>query len=147
MNKYLKNRLLFSAILQVHNLSIFFKKTYSHSLLSQLIKICNFFSACKCTYVRFDSESGRFQISKRTHFWVFCVTTILCILLTLLQICELLIKKKSIIQCILFFITISVTICGGVSGAFYICQQKLLILILNWITPILNSMNASMHKQ
>jgi len=147
MIKNLKNRVLPRAVVHIQNLTTLLKKIYSLSLLTQLVNMCTFFSACKCSYIKYDFDKQKFQTSKLTQFWTFCLATTLCILLTLVQAWELLVTKKSIFQYILFFISICSTVAGSACGAFSICKRKLLILLLNWISAFWNAMKTSMCKQ
>lgn len=125
-------------------ISTFLHKRYSQSLLTQLIRMCNLLSKCKCTYIKFDSKHEEFQTSNKSHFFNFFIGTLLCHFLTFGLIRELFIKQKSVFQYILFFIPLVTSIAGGSVGVFCIYARKLLIVGLNWITPVLNYMDASM---
>lgn len=137
--------MLNSVNLYARAFSALLKQIYFRFLLNQLIHMCNFFSWCKCSYIPYDAKKRKFVAAKRINFWSFCAVTLLWYFFTFLLICELVIEKKCIFQYIVFSITVSITIYGGVVGASSILDSKVLTLFLNWIIPISDSMDRSMY--
>jgi len=129
----------------VQKLLTFVEKQYNHSLLIQLIKMCNFFSAFRCGYMKYDKTSGKFRASKKIHYYNFCGATFWCIFYAAVQIFEFPATQRNSLHYIIFSLLLCFTICGSAAGAGSIFCRKIGVLTFNWV--ISNPVSKSTSKE